>query len=710
MGYDSFLASVIQPMVPYNQGMHAAGAGMSDLADFIAKQKAGEDDDRLKMAQLAQQAQIAQGQQNIGMLNATNTGRYHDEQNQLRQDQLTAKAEQEKALRVNHLRDMQAVARKTGDVATQQAVDSELKRMGWQVNESDSQFQPPPPGMSPGGLPPAAPQAPPQQALQVPEQDMTAPQDLGDVEDPSFLKAQAPRLTEEPGLASPEEQAAAQALHQPGGLPPAPSGPNPLLAKLSPEGQAQLLATSQKLGISPDAMLKMMQQESGMDPHRQGSGTSGLWQLQNKQAEAALGGRHLGDLTDAEQIAHYEKYTAGRPIHSDVDLMINQLAPARLGKIDTRDPNAVLYTAEDTAKWKPEQRAINGSLLNPDGSMTVGSASKGYLHGDVSPGAAAAPPGLSPGGLPPATTPQRKGGRFEYRDDKGNMVDTYDGPAEDNRVKSVLRDALSPMMGDGTDPRAKKAADKAVELGSRAFGTMGAEGAMKMATDFYEKEMGRKVTGAGGDLKDTREERLRLQGVGHDTRAVVDQVSKNEKYATIPTAESSLNTMQGLLEEGKRTGFGDKIALGTATRTLYGANQSNAEFTRNVDANGIFSRIERGLNTITDGGKLPDGLMNDLRDFAVMNKRELERRREEAARAAESMVDGSMLTATDAERSHARRAARNAFTHEFGNDDAGPAPASPATASAPTTGSQVAGAADDATKAALDRARKLLGR
>lgn len=704
MAYDSFLASIIQPMVPYNQGLHQAGAGMSDVADFLAKQKQEEAQRQLELQRMDQQRQQAAAQNGVAMLNAQNTGRYHDEMIAQRQaaDALRVKAEQD--ARVNKLRDALGVARRNGDAQTQALIHAELARTaGWQITEEGA-----PPGLptgNPGGLPAAAPATAPKGIVLGDQVIGNEPQDLGDVDDPAFLK---PAETE-PGLATPEEMRAAQALPVPGApLPPAPTG---LREKLSPAAQAQLDVTSKELGISTDTMLKMMQQESGLNPRADnGLGNTGLWQLNKKSAEALIGpGRRLADLPDNEQIALYPKYTAGRPIKSDVDVMVNQLAPARLGKIDTSDPNAVLYSAEETAKWSAEHRKANGALLNPDGSMTVGSASRGYLHSDANGGGSppsplGATPGGNPGGLPPATTPGRGGGVYTYRDREGNLIERYDGAAENERTKSLLQDAISPLMGDGSDPRAKAAAEKAVAFGTRAFGVMGPEKAIEQARQVYQAEMSRKAPGASGE---NREERLRLQGGGNAVSSIYSKVASAERYGNIPVLEQSANSGLDLLN-GARSGFTDTVALKSLVKSLNGAAASDREYSGLLNANGVWERIERNINSVTDGGKLPDDLMKDLETVLTNTLQNARQRRMEAATAAENLAEGSLLTMNPQERAQAKAQLRKMFVPGEDGAPAKPAERSGVTPSA-TTGADVGAAGSDATKAAIERARKLLG-
>lgn len=663
MALNSLIASILSPVVPYGQGLHEAGRGMGELADFNLEQKRLAQQAELQRAQMAQQAAAQQQSHALGMRNANNQDAHRQDQLQLRRDQMAATEQAAKERRINGLRDMLGKARQAGDVGAMRTIDAELRRNGWSISDTPSGAQAPPQALSPGGLPQSAPTS------------TTTPGDLP-----------------VGGAATPQAR-------------------NKLLDKLSPQGQVQLEATAKAMNVSTDALLRMMEQESGLDPTRRGGDgrRGGLYQLDDDQAAKMFGpGKRLNDLPDHEQIASYQKYSAGKNVKSDVDLMVNQLAPRGLvdgpTRINTADPNAVMYTAEETAKWPAKQREINAPLLNPDGSMTVGSASKGYGIGGGGQGSNAERL-LSP--LPPAT--RQSAGAREYRDDKGHLVERYDAEAEHQRMSGAVKDALVPLGYDPSNPASKAAGETAAAVGSRLIGVMGPEKAFKAAEDAYQAAMNRQPkTGPVGNPE--KEERHRLQAAGTAVQGIYSKVAANEKYATISTLESNLN--QGFdLIKGARSGLGDTVAIKQLVKSLSGVAASDREYRSIVDANGVWSRLERGINTVTDNGQMPDQLIADLENVMTVTQREANRRRGEAANAAETLADGALLTMKPDERAGAKKQLRKMF---LPNETADDAPADrdnkPASAASPppkeTTGSQVV---DPAKKAALDRARKLLG-
>lgn len=710
----SFIPSLLSPVAPIIPGYQ--GQGRADLADMIVKQRQGDDEDAFKAKQLAQQGEIAANTNKLGMFEAQSRDAYYKQQAQLRQDALDEKAKAERDRRVNTLRDMLAKARQTGDRSMIASIHSELQRMGWSVRESGE--APPAQGAPPSSLSPAGlPEAPPPAAAPAEETPQASEPDV--ISGPSgatVAPGKAPMMLGDQSMNEPPPSSLA-----PAGLPQA-THPAAYY-KLSPEAQAALGETlQQNPGLSESQLLGMFNHESQMDAKRpNGVGNTGLYQLSDKQAPGLVGKPHLSDLSDADQVRSYPNYLkktgldASKPVNN-TDLILAQIAPSKIG---TRDPNAVIYTPEEVASWGPKTRAINAPMVGADGAVRLASLLKGYTLNDggkASPDVTSAASVLSPGGLPSAPPAPRQGGRFEYRDESGALVDTYDQNAEDDRASADVRDALRPLMSANPTPREQTAAKMAIEYGVGVAKRRGADKGIVAATQLFENQSKEPaLSGANGAA--ALEQRRLINNDSQSTK-IIDDISGTEGAKALANTEATVAQGLDLLHSG--SGLADKTALAQLTKGLYGANQSDKEFMRTLNADGFFSGLQNKINNLVDGGRLDEALRSDLEKVLTLSQQAANRRRVAMGDEAYHRVMTSLSVGTPEERQRHAAAARAHFLRDYGDQgdgatgDAAPqqaAPAAPAPAprGLPAAPPRVTAPAENAIKSALDRARKVLG-
>lgn len=306
----------------------------------------------------------------------------------------------------------------------------------------------------------------------------------------------------------------------------------------------------------------------------------------------------------------------------------------------------------------------------------------------------AAAPASSSG--PPAPAKPSRGGKFVVKDSSGVPVLTYDEPVHQQRARDEILHALTPLVGGATTPEEQNAAEKASGVGAGALEATGdPKFALDRALDAYRTEINkyrkeyRPLHGKGGGVDGepmSKEQRMRLGAVSDDASKIIDQVARDGNYKGVDKAGGDVRRGLEMLS-GDRSGFRDTQAMAQLLREMSGLAVSDAEYRRTVGGEGAVERLKIALGQITDGGKLPDSTVRELREVFQRAERVHHLRMDEMGKQAFEQVQRRLLAATPDERDSQADAARGYFTHAYdGGERKGTAPRSPGAPKAPPAG------------------------
>lgn len=281
----------------------------------------------------------------------------------------------------------------------------------------------------------------------------------------------------------------------------------------------------------------------------------------------------------------------------------------------------------------------------------------------------------------PAPQQPKRGGRFTVRDDKGNLAMTFDEPVERQKSRMAVSSVLTPLIGQASNPEEKAAAQVATDAAANAVDAgFSMQDAAKFGAELYHKEMARYKTerrpgavGAGGGSGGiSKEDRMRLGGVGGDLEKVIDQVSRDGAMPSLTKAEADVKRGISMLEGG-RTGFRDTQAMGMLLREMSGLTVSDREYERVVGGGSKLSELERKVNSYVGGGQLPDDIVRELQEVFMRARKIQTDRREAMANQAEDQVRGRLLTAKPEEVDRLAETARRYYLGGPSEKKSGPA-------------------------------------
>lgn len=239
-------------------------------------------------------------------------------------------------------------------------------------------------------------------------------------------------------------------------------------------------------------------------------------------------------------------------------------------------------------------------------------------------------------GIPPEIAPQKKrGGKFMVRDEKGNLVMSYDAPMEKDKNLSSMKNILGPLVKNARSPEEKAAAQAALDtaMGAMDSGGYTVKEAAERAEKVYKDMMGRYKperrpgsipTGVGGGL--SKEGRIRLGGLTDDNLAVVNSFTSRHGTPEAHKALGNTANMEDLLSHAHEDGFTGGAALSAYMKEISGTQVAAEEVGRIIGGAGKLNELQFRINQYVDGGKLPLDLIRGLKAVAAARRKVMEDR------------------------------------------------------------------------------------
>jgi hypothetical protein len=303
------------------------------------------------------------------------------------------------------------------------------------------------------------------------------------------------------------------------------------------------------------------------------------------------------------------------------------------------------------------------------------------------PGAPAEDPGASPMpwealGMPAAPKPKGKGGRFSIRDREGNLVQTFDEPAEKEKSRGAIEAAIAPYIDDPRNPEQQAAAKRASEVAERAISAgFSDKEALQLGINQLNKEMGsfkaqklpssapapaKGGAAAGGSgLGVGRQEQSRLGALSDDTQTFLFKLSSDQKIPDARKALAETAEMESALEKAGQDGFSGGAALSRYMKSISGAAVSEREVDRIMGGAGALSQWETKLNRYTNGGKLDDDLIRGLKNITSRARQVFNERIQNAVQTGQGYFRNNVGLATPEDRAKQEELVSGFFTGKW---------------------------------------------
>lgn len=257
----------------------------------------------------------------------------------------------------------------------------------------------------------------------------------------------------------------------------------------------------------------------------------------------------------------------------------------------------------------------------------------------------------------PVSMPSLRGYRLNF----GGKILEISPESIAQRQQQRVASALEPLVASATTPEEKAAALEARDMAIQLIGTTSPDKAFQSGLDFYQKTLDRQgklkrakvvrgTAGSGGEGYGgieglSKETSKRSFETGRYANQLINNTLQNSNVKNI--REEIANADDALQKASSKDPLAQFASKATLQRMLMKGSLSDRDVARLEAAPGQWARLEQWANNWTEGGKVPEDVLRQIKDIANKKRMLLKQRLHEAGQLAKNRVLGDEALRTN---------------------------------------------------------------